>query len=245
MGAKFDGFLKSWAAARGRDPKRVGRRWKDFEKVRPKEAEHLEQEPRFVQALWFQLFDRMHKKPAWAEVIADFCHKHQKLGNPLPASDPPRWFGRAAWGEEWFGWARRGVVPVSGLAMTLDALLGMDLAGQQWMLSEAQLSQRLMWACYQKGYTHAPWRAVNTGRNPLLNRLGMPDKPGQRLIYWTHELPPGVIAHAPTALDAVDKEKWAPGGRTKPLNGSGIGLPEVVHDRIKGDWLRKPIRPAG
>lgn len=130
--------------------------------------------------------------------------------------------------------------------MHVDDLLAMTLSQQRLLLADRRLRQYMMWSFHQEEFLDAPFSGVDTTCTELRRRLGLGQfvASAAKVLYWAHRLRPNQIAHRPTAFDAADNPYFRPGGRTRPLDGAGDGMPEVVHDPVSGDQLVEPITQA-
>jgi hypothetical protein len=187
------------------------------------------------------------------EVVL-FCRAHLQEGPLAPATEVAS-LGRVQ--------SMRSLVnavadPAGGLslrnaeALVRDAVAGLadaatKLARQKTDLAGKTLSRFQMW-CYPAADHRSPRREIGAGRMDAVNILGLGfyayDAPGEEVVHWAHALPNSVGAHRPTAWDAgTDRGNvhWRPGGKTYRLDRDDYGLPEVVHNPIKGDDLIAPV----
>jgi hypothetical protein len=120
-------------------------------------------------------------------------------------------------------------------------LLSKTLAEQQSLLNGKPLSRWIMWSFYQPRRTDTPFHGVSKDKSELIRRLGLGRaNRGEDFLLWEHTLETHQTANRPTAFDAEAYDFFRPGGKTRPLSGSG-GLPEVVHPPVTGNQLAAPI----
>lgn len=191
---------------------------------------------------------------AISDEVVLFCRTNLQQGPVLAAADSPT-LGRVQ--------GLRSLVnavadPSSGLslrnaeALVRDVVAGVadtatKLARQKSELAGKTLTRYQMW-CYPAADSRNPFREIGTTRTEAVNILGLGyyayDEPHAEILRWAHALPGPVRAHRPTAWDAgADKGNvhWRPGGNTYQLERDDYGVPEVVHDPIKGEDLIAPI----
>jgi hypothetical protein len=131
------------------------------------------------------------------------------------------------------------------IGLLVDDLLNKDLAGQKSILGSSRLGRWLMWSFFAPAAATSPFDAATKVRAELIRRLGLGcTDPRQELLLWEHRLQPPQTAHTPTAYDAETYEFFRPGGATRPLDGVGDGLDEVVHLPVSGEQLATRIERA-
>lgn len=187
------------------------------------------------------------------EVVA-FCRQHLQEG-PESSNRAAGVLGRV---QRLLSLADAIADPDSGLsqrnaeALVRDLMDGglepaAKLARQKLDLAGKALSRYQMW-CYPPADVQEPFREIGTRRSEAVNMLGLGhfayDDPTAELVRWVHALPGRVRSRLPTAWDAgasPGNVHWRPGGRTYQLDLDDYGVPEVVHDPIRGDDLITPI----
>ena len=122
------------------------------------------------------------------------------------------------------------------------------LERQRTELADYTLGRHQMWSC-PVGDPRNPFAEIGSTRADSVNVLGLGyfahDARNEKLVRWAHTVPKSntpnkPAACRPTAWDAgADNGSvhWRPGGRTYRLDRDEYGLPEVVHDPIKGENL--------
>lgn len=116
------------------------------------------------------------------------------------------------------------------------------LAMQKLNLTGIQLSCYQMWSFIPKDH-FSPFDEI-VSRDATVDLLGLGPFHGttEQLVRWVHQIPTSTVAFTPTAWDAGHENPyWRPGGFTCHLSNHRQGVPEVVHESIRGESLIHPI----
>ena len=190
-----------------------------------------------------------------AQVVEDcvfnFCRAHQRLGktNTTAQNAVLGHVEERGKTESTLRSVKLGKTPLTrktgSTGLFVDRILREpDLAGQQSLLGNCDLSKWIMWSFYQSRKLDDPFCKLPKAKSELVRRLGLRlSKPGVELLLWQHRLEPHQTAHKPTVLDAESFDYYRPGGKTRPLSGAG-GLPEVVHQPTSSNQLAGVIEVA-
>jgi hypothetical protein len=227
-----------------------------FEAKHPQVFLNLDNDAQVSQKLREELLDLLLGRAVGVEDVVEdcvftFCRAHQRHGKPNATAQ------RAVLGHveergtfvSTLQSVKYGKNPLTrkkrNTGLLLDRVLREpDLAGQQSLLANCDLSMWIMWSFYQSRKPGDPYYNLPKQKSQLVRRLGLRlSEPGKELLLWEHRLESRQIAHKPTALDAEAFDYYRPGGKTHPLSGSG-GLPEVVHQPISSNQLVGMIEVA-
>lgn len=191
---------------------------------------------------------------AMRDEVVLFCRTNLQQGPGFPNTETTT-FGRV---QRFVSLVNAIVDPSRGMNLkNAKALLDDDIRGaapaarlerQRTELTGYTLSRYQMWS-YPVGDPGNPFAEIGSARTDAVNVLGLGyfayDAPDDELVRWAHTVPKSddpkkPAACQPTAWDAgADKGNvhWRPGGRTYRLDRDDYGVPEVVHDAIKGENL--------
>jgi hypothetical protein len=223
----------------------------------PQAYENLDQDPHISDDLRQELIQKVFgvvpgKLSDIETRIENFFHGHQQRG-PRDTKAEKRHLGHVETRYKLVRWlAKLPITPFAAVGMyrsaspLIDDLLSKKLDEQKSELDAMPLSEYQMFSFYGEKQPKNPFHGFHTTRKELIRRLGLGSvDPKSEILYWVHRLVDPQEGHTPTALDVelVSQRYFQPGGKTRPLTGSG-SVPEVIHPPIVGTQLTRRIQEA-
>ncbi len=179
--------------------------------------------------------------------LTSFFQAHQELGNSVDNHESlilGHVFPMSKLEKVWIRHARLGLASTM-TAIPASSLLTLSARAQKKCLRPLCFHDYNTFSFYRQRLRTKPFQGVSTKAISLRRRLGLGESPsGESLVWFSHQIgKDGNKVRNPTALDAGWYEFYRPGGRTRPLYGTG-GLPEAVHPPVHGKHLQSAMRPA-
>jgi hypothetical protein len=213
---------------------------------------------RFWRGLMTKIADIHGDAVKLRDAIREYMQTTRFRG-PQAKVKPDTVLGRATTREDLAGhFTRKAYFPEELAAMlSIEEAVGSTVGEIRARWGHFELGRYVMWATFDLD-GHRPFQHAGGDAKKLRGRLGLNRRDLNKPVFTLeYTLPPGVSAHLPTVAEAYASDPWLPSFRPvspeQAKEGFGLthsieeyadepGLPEVVHEPVRGSALAYPPR---
>ncbi len=222
--------------------------------------QNLITEPRLSLNDWDTLFDTLYQTPpgniATKKVITEFCRKRLRNGEPA-IIEKDVVLGKVLCEEDYINMLLKKNYSCSEDDAIETLMIQKRIHPSKFprVWKKNPIGEYNIWSTFDLTEKQCPFGNPEPPKDKILCMLGLESQKGNILIF-EYLLPKNVIPRIPTFTDAYAGNYWLryfrpaiidePYGRTMPTDTckAKTGRPEVVHEVIRLENLKKPLRNA-